>query len=248
MFVLFGPGLSNLFPREKKVTWIKLSKGTGEFNNASPYKKTTNMPKNTLREQKNIKEKTKDKTGSDKKSAQGVKKKPQPSAQKKKKQTSTPIKKAPEDKAIEDALARVQEELKQRQVDLEAAQVEKEGGGQSPEGSVDVTNGETNPEIVMYVTTLKKKINDEWVTLPKANAEGTSLVTVISFQIDAQGAIVTTQVETQSGDVTFDLLAQRAIERAAPFPSPPDIIREVALSEGFSIEFNTRSGVDTGTQ
>lgn len=252
LFFLFSPDLARLLPqRQTKVTWIKLTKGTGEENSPNPYKKAQDMPQSTIREQQvALKEIPKDKKGSDKKSVESPVKKPPPK--------DIPIpdkrvspegaiqftpKKNPRERTIDDALARMQTQMKQRQIEIEAAQIKEPGGGQSPYGTLDTNTGETNPALVAYYIAIKKKINEQWITTPKQLPEGQSLKTGINVLIDAQGNVTSSSYETKSGDPSFDLSAMRAIERAAPFPPPPDEIKKEVVSEGFLFEFNPRSVV-----
>lgn len=242
LFCYFAPSF-HLPRKDTKITMIKLAKGTGE--STSPLKKAKGMPESTVREQKNVKEVTKDKKGADLKSKKSeVKKKaetPKPKASPKGGINPTPKKKTVEDKTIEDALAKVQEQLQQREVPLEAAQIEKEGTGQSMNGSLE--EGTTlDPALIAYYNELKRRINEQWITLPK-EGEAQALKTTITVVIDGGGNLVSTSYESKSGDAAFDLSAMRAVERAAPFPVPPDAIKQEAVREGFLIEFNPRSVV-----
>ena len=247
LFILISPSFLKLLPeREHKVTWVQLTKGTGKDPSLSPFKKSKGMPYSTVREQKEaLKEIARNKQGNDIKSIAS------PIQQKEKfdptKQRTSPDggidfnkPKDKNDRTIDDALARVQEDLKKREVDIEAAQVKDEGGGQSPYGSL-TDKGEANPALVAYFEAVKRKINEEWITTPKTLPDGQTLKTVINLLIDALGNIVSATYDTQSGDAAYDLSAMRAVERAAPFPAPPDEIRSEVLSEGFLIEFNPRS-------
>ncbi len=249
ILMILSPSLSRLFPaRQTKITWIQLSKGTGEKPSDSSYKRSKNMPDSTIREQKDaLREKATDKNGKDVKSQQSPVKKP-PVQEYVDKHTNPnggiqfKSKPGTEERKMEEALARMQEELKKRQVEIEAAQIEKEGVGQSPEGSLDAKNSETNPQLIAYYEALKRKINEQWITTPKAD-NGTPLKTQITVLIDSTGHIVSTSFEAKSGDASFDASAMRAVEAAAPFPTPPETIRNEALTEGFLIEFNPRNVV-----
>ncbi|MBI2341043.1 MAG: cell envelope integrity protein TolA [Deltaproteobacteria bacterium] len=248
LFIFLSPNFFSLLPERKtKITWIKLTKGTGETPSPSPFKKAKGMPESTIREQKEAlkditkpKEKAKDKTTFE----SPVKKKPAeatPPVKAKTAESGGISPKSTTDKRMEEALARVQEQLEKREVQIEAAQIEKEGTGQSPYGSLDIENGETNPVLIAYYVAVKKKINQEWITTPKTLEEGKQLRTQINVLIDAVGYIIRTDYELKSGDPSFDLSAMRAIERAAPFPAPPEEIKGEALTEGFLIEFNPRT-------
>ncbi len=252
LFILFSPAFSHLFPsRQTKITWIQLSKGTGEKPSDSSFKKAKGLPASTIREQKEaLNEKAKDLTGKDIHSQESAnKQKPEDQESQKKQAENGGIqfneKKSEADRTIEEALARNEEEMKKRQVDIEAAQIEKEGVGQSPQGSLDAKTSETDPALVAYYEAVKKKINDEWITTPKETTGDQALKTQIVVQIDGQGNMISAEYQTKSGDDAFDLSTMRAIQRAAPFPPPPDTIRAEALSEGFLIEFNPKNGVNS---
>lgn len=249
LFMLLSPGFGAWLPKKPtKVTWVKLSKGTGENPSESPFKKSKNLPDSTIREQKEaLKEIAKDKKGADQKSVES-KKKPvekKPPVDQKKTSPNGAInvqkKKPVKEQKIDDALARIEQQLQKREVEIEAAQIEKEGTGQSPNGSLDVTTSDINAVLIKYVGDIIRKIQSEWITTPKTLADGQVLKTQIVVTIDSQGHVISTSFETKSGDATFDLSAMRAVERAAPFPPPPDMIKDEAVSEGFLIEFNPRS-------
>ncbi|MBX7147759.1 TonB C-terminal domain-containing protein [bacterium] len=255
IFLLFSAQLFRLLPKkETKITWVKLTKGTGDTTSTQPYKKVKDMPYNTKREQKEaLTEKTKEKPGKDKKTTTATKKPKTPPPQDQKKTAKDAginldqKQKTETDRTIEDALARNEEMMKQRQIELEAAQVKDDGGGQSPVGSLDAQNSEVNAILAKYVEEILKKIQQEWITTPKAVAEGTSLLTKINVTIDSQGNILSTSYDTKSSDASFDMGAMRAIERSAPFPIPPEEIKNEVLTEGFLIEFNPSSVVGNGT-
>lgn len=251
LFVLFYSDILGLVPKpETKITWVKLAKGTAENPSTSSYKKSKNLPDSTIREQKDaLKEIAKDKKGSDVKTAPSeIKKKndtPVVADQKK----ATPNggvnlnKKPVKPSNIDDALNRVQEQLEKREVQIEAAQIEKEGTGQSQYGSLTNDATDVNPELLAYYTAIKKKINEQWVVIPKTLADGQVLKTKVNVMVDASGNFTSATYDSKSGDESFDLSAMRAIERAAPFPPPPDSIKAEAVSEGFLIEFSPKSVV-----
>lgn len=251
LLILYSPSLFDLLPHKKtKITWIKLTKGTGEQPSDAAFKKAKGMPESTLREQKEaLKEKAKDKKGKDKKSLESPVKKKPPVEEYSQKRASpdgaVQFKSKPgtEERKMEEALARVEQQLEKRKVEIEAAQIEKEGTGQSPYGSLDVTQGETNPVLVAYYEAVKRKINEQWITTPKQVEAGIVLKTQINVMIDSLGKLIEASYETRSGDSSFDLSAMRAVERAAPFPPPPQEIKDETITEGFLIEFNPRNVV-----
>jgi len=200
------------------------------------------MPLSTVREQKKAqRDQANSKTGSDLRTKESTTKETliQKYSQKR---TSDKggvnlKKKSGADQTMSDALARIDEQLKQREVKLTAGQANSEDTGQSPYGSDKGTA--VDPALIMYYNTIKRKINNEWM-LSKSDFTG-ALQTKIIVMIDENGNILRTSFKKGSGDGSFDASAMRAIRRSAPFPIPPDSIRHEALTEGFLIEFNPES-------
>lgn len=240
-FIFHSPEFFRLLPKKQtKITWLRLTKGTGSDLSPFPFKKAGGMPYSTLWEQKRaLREISKKKKVKSKKTVE------YPSRKRTSKEGGIDFKrkKGTRERTIDEALARVEEELKKREVEIEAAQIEKEGSGQSPYGSLDVQEGEMNPALIAYYEALKRRINDQWITTPKKLEEGQNLRATINVLVDAQGYIISASFESKSMDTSFNLSAMRAIEKAAPFPTPPEEIRREALTEGFLIEFNPRSVV-----
>ncbi len=240
----FNPNFNFRDEKPYKVTWLKLSRGDGGTSKKASLKETKNLPQSTLREQKQaLKELAKDKTGSDLKSKQSETKKTvqQKDSQKRTADNAgvnitkktTPVTKKT-DATINDALARIDQQLKQREVDLSSAQVKTNETGQSPWGSDE--GSETDPALILYYNTIKRKINKEWI-LSKGDFTG-ALRTRIVVLIDGNGNVMSSTYKSTSGDGSFDESAMQALRRAAPFPIPPESIRQEAVSEGFLIEFN----------
>lgn len=251
---LYWGDLFGLFPKKPtKITWVRLSKGTGENPSEHSFVKAKGLPETTISELKDP-VKGKDKKGKDPKSNLADKKKP-PSRVEEYRDKNKPkpdtggVKIDPKKNAIDqktdDALQRINEMMEKRRADIEAAQIKEEGTGQSPDGTLNASNTESDPELIAYYGALKRKINQEWITTPKLFENGASLKTEVNVLIDATGQIINVSFETKSGNVSFDLSAQRAVERAGPFPPPPDKIKDEALTEGFLIEFNPRNVVGT---
>lgn len=246
LFLFFNPDFDFGWQKETKITWIKLSKGDGGTNKKANFKNSKTLPDATIREQQNtLRDLAKDQKGKDLISHQSQTKKTQDIktkiSQKKtsddgginlNKKTTVPQK-----TRIDDALARIDQQLQQRQVDLTAAQARKEDTGQSPWGSNE--GSDVDPALMVYYNTLKKKINREWVISKGEYSE--VLKTQIIVMIDANGNVLRTSYKTTSGDGSFDDSALRALKKSAPFPIPPQSIRDEALTEGFLIEFNPKT-------
>lgn len=244
VFVWMSPSFQFEEKDDYKVTFIQLSKGDGGTNLNANFKNTKSLPSSTLKEQKQaLKNQKFDKQGKDLISKESTTKKDlkQKFSQKRTSDTggiklsgkSTPK----SNTRVDDALARIDQQLKQREVKIESAQAKDGDTGQSPFGSAKGTA--IDPALVMYYNTVKRKINNEWV-VSKSEFEG-SLVTTIVVMIDARGNILRTAFKKPSGNGSFDDSAMRAVRRSAPFPTPPDSIKQEAVTEGFLIEFNPTS-------
>lgn len=231
--------------KDYKITWIQLSKGDGGTSKVMNFKKSKGLPQSTVREQKNANKKlSKDKKGMDLMSKQSktTKTVDQKTSQKRTSDHGginipNKTKINPSQSRIDDALARIDQQLEQREVDLTVGQTKDNETGQSEWGGL--KGSDADPALIAYYNSIKRKINQEWV-ISKGDYTGT-LVTKIVVMIDANGNILQSQYKKSSGDGSFDESAMRAIKRTAPFPVPPASIQSEALTEGFLIEFNPRS-------
>lgn len=242
----FNPAFNFSAEKPYKVTWLKLSRGDGGTNKKANLKNTKNLPQSTIREQKQaLKELAKDKTGSDLKSKQSETKKTTPQNESQKRTADnaginlnkTITKKTTNDVRMNDALARIDQQLKQREVDMSSAQVKTNDTGQSQWGSDE--GSDIDPALVMYYNTIKRKISREWSL---AKSEYTkALRAKIDVIIDPSGNIIRSTLNSSSGDGSFDDSALRAIKNSAPFPPPPDSIKGEVIREGFTFEFTPAS-------
>lgn len=231
-------------PVVTKITMIRLSKGDGGTNIRSNFKNSDTLPDSTLKEQKEvIKELSKGKEGDDR-STKESKTEKVVKIKKESQKTNVsetgainPNKRTPDKTKtrMDDALARIDNLTKQREIDLSAAQSRNEDTGQSPYGS---DQGNTiDPALIAYYNTIKSKIRKNWVKGEYAGVLRASIV----VKIDANGNIMTANIEKKSTNTSFDDSAKRAVQRAAPFPPPPESIRNEVLTEGFEFDFNPTS-------
>lgn len=249
LLIVYSPAFSSLFPdSEQGKIVVNLTFGTGENPSNSAFKKTKQMPYSTLQEQKKaMKDLTKIKKGKDTTTFESQNKKVtkvQPD------KTVAPPNgginpkiKTKQELTIEEALKFAEQQSEKNKLQPEAAQVENEGDGQSPYGSLENQTGEVDAVLAAYVGEIKRKISNEWITMPKNTEAGLSLITKIKVKIDESGRIISTTVNQVSGDTSFDLSALRAVERASPFPIPPESIKNLVLGAGFVFEFNPESVV-----
>lgn len=243
-------------PKETKVTWIKLSRGDSGTNAKAQLKEIKNLPDSTIREQRDALKKlellkklqeTKNakkleipkaevaKQVVDKKTIKIGKKPPPPQ--------KNPV--AQKKSQIDEALAKIDEQLKNREdeilqirkTEVGVAQAKDKNTGQSVFGGEE--GNVLDPALIQYYNAVKKKINREWI-LARQDFSG-NIVTKIVVMINGSGQVTRTWFKKTSGDGSFDDSALRAIKKAAPYPPPPQSIREEALTEGFMIEFNPRT-------
>jgi TonB family protein len=244
VLVWWSPSLNLIHERPYKVTWIQLSKGDGGTNPLANFKNSKSLPQSSIREQNAAKrQQFKDKEGTDL-ASQDSQNKNTTDQMASQKRTSpdgsinpNATKKTASKDRTADALARIEQQLEQREVDMSAAQAKEGDAGQSPYGSLHGSN--VDPEWIQYYNTIKRKINSQWV-IAKGDVSG-ALVAKIVVMIDANGNVMRSRFEAPSGDGSFDESAIRAINKAAPFPTPPAGLRAEVLTEGFLFEFNPSS-------
>jgi colicin import membrane protein len=239
------------FPQATKITYVRLSYGDGGQNTKASTKKTDTLPAATIRDQKEaLKQLAKMKQPPKEKADTPPKlgtKMAEESARPPDRKTvkigggtvKTPV---PQNASkSDDALSRINDKLRVRQeqfkkIDIGAAQTNGETG-QSPWGGAE--GNVIDPALIAYYSALKRKVTSQWL-LSKDKYSG-ALVAKIAVLIDATGRVVSLSYEKTSGDGSFDDSAQMAIKRAAPFPAPPESIRDEAVSEGFAFTFNPRA-------
>ena len=249
------PGLRlPLSEKPMHVTWVELPKGTSEEIELN-IKKSEGMPKSTIEEQKNapIPEQPP-------KQEPLVATKP-PEAQKlpEARKTEVPrpkmeiadksakVRRADQppkpaaDRKIQNALAKIDQQLKERTVVPEAAQVKESGGGYKY-GTSDkpLRVSPSDPEYLKYQAMLRYKIMREWI-IPATYADAVGRMNAkVEVMINMDGEVVSVQWASPSGNASFDQSAVRAVKKASPFPKPPDRLAWEAYNEGFLVEFDPR--------
>lgn len=227
-------------PKSYKVTYIQLSYGDGGKSLTASYKKTNKLPDATLREMNNAdKSNMQGNKGQDLTTIKGTKKESlvnkYHNQNKGGKSINTGQKSTPKKlSAVEQALAGIDQQLEQREIQKTAAQTKTNESGQSPDGGL--RGSSINPELTQYFSALKRKISREW-DFAKGDYKG-QLVAKILVMIDARGNIISSRYKKKSGDGSFDASALRALKQSAPFPVPPSSIKREALTEGFLFVFN----------
>jgi TolA protein len=79
--------------------------------------------------------------------------------------------------------------------------------------------GRGDEEGVDYYSMVSQKIWQHWF-YSKSRFSG--LEVVVSIRIDKTGEVISQEIEKFSGDVLFDRSALKAINKASPFPPPPE--------------------------
>lgn len=231
-------------PPEMKVEWMRLGFISGP-QEGDPYLKTDKLPQTTIQEQKSArieqppptaekkvgKVEPQQKIGVDKtkvviedktKKQKTEKTKPDDSAKPEGKPTKV-------DPRINQALAKINDDLKTQTALPEAAQI-KSGGDGSPNGSP----GGSNSECAAYSSRVKQKIIGNWIRLSAGQKPPRPPKIFVS--INTSGSVTSTNWIQKSGDLSLDGSALRAVQNSSPFPSPPSDC-QIALSGGITIQF-----------
>ncbi|MCE9625869.1 MAG: TonB family protein, partial [Deltaproteobacteria bacterium] len=166
------------------------------------------------------------------------------------KPTAKPSPPTANDQQMSQALANIQNELKDRDSQAQQQRTNEASSGGIPGGDAQGhvpafgnPNGEitgADPGYAQYQSSVRGKIIREWVRTGASPDGEQAIRTRIQVRINASGQVISKSVVKSSGDESFDLSALRAIERASPLPPPPEGIKSEALSEGFVVDFSSR--------
>jgi len=233
-----------------RIVWIELPKGPSEEIELG-LKKAEGLPKSTIEEQKRLEPSQKPLPAKKPEEAKEAKLDiktelpPRPKMKiddKKVRRARKPRRRSRTDRKIQDALAKLDKDLKQRTVVPEAAQIEKEGQGfKYGTGNEPLRVMPSDPEYLRYQARLRYKIMKEWILPMKFTEEGAEHMNArVEVMINLDGDVVSLRWQSQSGNASFDQSAVRAIKKASPFPKPPDRLAWEAYNEGFLIEFDPR--------
>jgi len=229
-------------PAQTRITWVRLGGGISQ-EEGLPFKKSEALPKTTIEEQKKASfeqpppPKEEPPPKKEEKKPEGIEKEKVVVEDKTKKEKKPPPpKETPEkkpegtqDKRIHDALAKINEDLKERPPIPEAAQV-KPGSEGDPHGSP----GGDNSQCTLYSSRVKQRIVGNWIRLTGGNKPPRP--PKIHAMINASGQITSTQFLQKSGDISLDSSAMRAVENSNPLPAPPQNC-EIALRGGITVQF-----------
>ena len=164
------------------------------------------------------------------------KKKPKPTAKKRKTKKEKPKKKQAQKakKAQKTKKAATKKPAKKKQpkkvskpapeaeIAKALAKISREVGQVKPGSSRGVA---ANPRAVetrfqSYYNTISKKVKDAWVFPPEVD-EGERLEAIVTITIKRDGNLEKVELEATSGNVFFDRSVLRAVRKAAPFPPLP---------------------------
>ena len=233
VLLIFAPNFFShrKFLNDEKVQWVSLPRGT-THQFGSPLKKSNNLPASTIQEQKRALESPRN----GKKPSSMTYRKKQPV--KKNEPQSTARREGNPDSKIDNALEKIKNQVAQKKVEQEAAQVPETQQGGFEDGT---ENGNyvspEDPEYVLYQMKIRKKIMGEWILPMKYLEPGLNLICKIVVHMNEKGDVVETEWEQKSGDEAFDLSALRAVEKSSPLDIPPERLKYEVLNEGFIIEF-----------
>lgn len=211
-----------------EMVWVEIPRGLSEEIETG-LKESKDLPKSTIQEQKDILKQQEQKVSAmPEPIKKGLKEKPKPEK-----------KLTPAEKKMRDAIAKIDQNLKNRVIQPEAAQV-----GSSGEGYKYGTSDKPlrvpidDPEYVKYQSMVRFKIIQEWI-VPMKYEESRPQARII-VMIAENGEIISTEWDTHSGDTSFDASCIRAIKRASPVDAPPERLKWEAYNEGFLIDFYPR--------
>jgi len=153
--------------------------------------------------------------------------------------------KAPEQEKLNQALAGINQDLQEREIELQKppAGIPPPGtipgsgkpGLGSPQGKISARD----PAYARYQSRVRSKIIRSWVRTHTGN-DNTVLRARVAVRINASGSVISKRLSRRSGNASFDNSALRAVGRASPLPPPPPLMKEEALREGFIVDFNSR--------
>ncbi len=149
---------------------------------------------------------------------------------------------SPDEQKIAEALSEVKSEIQEREVQEKTASLSPGPSGApggpgygSPHGEITAQD----PGIAQYRGQVRSKIIRQWIRT-SSSAEDKILRARVLVRINASGAVISKSLTKSSGDGAFDNSALRAVERASPFPPPPEGVKGEALGEGFIVDFSSR--------
>lgn len=124
--------------------------------------------------------------------------------------------------------AELDDEIERRMMNLNAARGR--GDGDSSEQSGSSGNQRLHPDIARYYAHIKDIISENWV--PPVESHSTNIRSVNRITIEPGGRIANTRVVESSGNQSFDISVQRAIDKSNPLPPLPPIFGGKSITPG----------------
>lgn len=230
LFIALFPALKfRMNERPTRIIWVELPRGTSQDIELG-LRKSKNLPRSTIEEQKKIaKSQETKKDSADKMTVETKQAPPKKEAKKL----------SPTDRKIAEALAMLDKKPTKREIVPEAAQIQENGEGYIyGTGDKPLRVMPSDPEYLKYQAMVRAKIINEWIVPSKYLEVGVNYKCSVIVMINMDGDIFSTSWEARSGDQTFDSSAMRAVQRATPLPKPPDRLAWEAYYEGFLVDFN----------
>lgn len=104
------------------------------------------------------------------------------------------------------------------------------GDGDSSEMSGSSGNQRLHPEEARYYAHIKDIISENWV--PPVESYSTNIRSVNRITIEPSGRIANTRVMESSGNQSYDISVQRAIDKSNPLPPLPPIFGGKSITPG----------------
>lgn len=98
----------------------------------------------------------------------------------------------------------------------------------------------TDPEYIKYQARVRSRVMSNWVVPERFASAGTRANARLIVMINMNGEVISTRWSKPSNNPTFDESAKRAVNKASPFPKPPERLAWETYNEGFLIEFDAR--------
>ena len=226
LFILFPDTQLFFRNRPMKVVWVNFPAGSSD-NIDLGVKETKTLPKSTIQQQK-AKPKPNDTT-------KNQMKEPAKKVAKKQRKSAT-------DRKIDEALAKIDKEIKEERKVPEAAQIKSSGEGfKHGTGDTPLKAMPDDPEYLKYQAMVRSKIINEWIIpLKFLEEDSPKMNSRLEVMINTNGDVVSIRWDVPSGNASFDSSAVRAIKKASPFPNPPAKIAWEVYNEGFLVEFDPK--------
>ena len=236
------------------VTWVELPRGTSDEIGLG-MKKAESLPKSTIEEQKQL---FQPEQPPQQNAMQPTKPPEMPKAPEAPKtieprpkmqidDTKAKVRRAEEpparkpDRAVQNALAKIDKQLRDRTISPEAAQIAQNTDGYKyGTGTKPLKVLPSDPEYLKYQATVRYKVMREWIIPERYASEGGNFNARLEVMINMDGEVTSIRWAGKSGNESFDQSAIRAVKKASPFPKPPDRLAWEAYNEGFLIEFDPR--------